>query len=267
MFEDKAYLNIVMPALKTPKTMVRRICGNYYDEKYNLIDFFDALELIKGYESAVFKISKGTGHGRGVRVFNNSSYTDALKSYGNDFVVQEILVQHPKLAYFNESSVNVVRITSICLDGEVYILGAILRIGAPGAFCDHQAIGNVGYRNIGLDREGYFHKRALDIDNGDIFNDIFGKPIPKEPCPHYKEMVKAIVTNHKRFPDYGIIGWDFTVDKDDEVVCIEMNTRNPGVIASQYVLGPIFGQFTKEGQSIKNRIMKIGINIKNRVYI
>ena len=52
------------------------------------------------------------------------------------------------------------------------------------------------------------------------------------------------------------MGWDFAVDKNENVVCIEYNSTVPGIIQTQMVCGPVFAQQTKNKKSILEEIIK-----------
>ena len=69
-----------------------------------------------------------------------------------------------------------------------------------------------------------------------------------------KELVKK---EHLRFPHHKIIGWDLTLDENENVVCIEYNAFTPGIIKSQYVLGPILAQKSVRGVPLLQEIMGV----------
>ena len=129
--------------------------------------------------------------------------------------------------------------TTLFWKGTVYILGGILRIGAPGSFCDHLGANGVNPRVIRIYDDGKLYDYAVDPDGEKTFADAFGKPIiGSVPC--YEEMKKQAVIEHKKFPHNRIIGWDFTVDEKYNVICMEYNSEQPGIIQSQMALGPFF---------------------------
>lgn len=245
-FSDKNYAELLMDGFLFPKVVFRCIRGQFFTANLQPITGNQALELTAGYSELVFKQSQETGHGTGVSLLMSEQFEPALSSYAQDYVVQERIQQHESLAYFNESSVNILRITSLNWRGHVYVLGGLLRIGAPGAFCDHESHGDIHHLNIAINEDGTLASTSFDLDTGLIYNDIYGKEIQGS-IPRYEEIKDQIIREHAKYPYYGLIGWDITLDRDENIICMEFNTKWPGIKATQYALGPIFAQVSKDG--------------------
>ncbi len=260
-FSDKNYAELIMGGLQFPKVIFRRLQGVFYDANLRRITKEEALALAASHPELVFKCSIGTSHGSGVKLLSAQEYADAAESFGSDYVVQERVMQHENLAYFNESSVNILRITSVFWKGTVYILGAILRVGAPGSFCDHLPHGDTHNRDIAVMDDGSLASTAFDPDHCLVYDDIYGKEI-RGCIPRYEEIKQLVIREHEKYPSYGIIGWDFTLDQDENIVCMEFNTKWPGIFATQYAHGPVFAQKTKDGVPLLDEIMEA---YKNRV--
>lgn len=254
-FSDKNYQEKFVEDVKFPKTVARCINHDYYDANYNYITDSQFLNLLNKHDKLVFKKSLGIGHGKGVKLGVKEEYKEIIQSFGSDFIVQEVLEQHKEMAKFNNSSVNIVRITSLYWKGNVYILGSILRVGAPGAFCDHLGYGKTNPRIVALDENGALVGPAIDPNDGVVYKDIFGKKVTGI-IPKYNKMKEIVMRNHSKFAQHKIIGWDFAVDKNENVVCIEYNSTVPGIIQTQMVCGPVFAQQTKNKKSILEEIIK-----------
>lgn len=163
--------------------------------------------------------------------------------------------QHEFFSKFNPSSVNVLRITSLFWKSEIYILGAILRVGAPGEFCDHTTSPENNHpRIIALDDEGRLTGKVIDPDLANVYDGCYGVA-PCGQVPKYSRMKELVRREHMRFPHHRIIGWDITLDENANIVCIEYNCEWPGVIQSQYVLGPIFMQKSSRGVPLLHEIL------------
>lgn len=253
-FADKNYEEIIMTGLRFPNVVLRRMRDHFYDPDYRLISPEEASARIALYSELVFKQSIGAGHGHGVRLLSAAEYPDTMFRHASDYVVQERVIQHPVLSYFNESSVNILRITSVCLDGEVYILGGILRIGAPGSFCDHTPHGGTHNLDVGINPDGTLAQKAFDPDHCHVYDNVYGKPI-QGTIPRYNEILDLIRQEHIKYPRYGLIGWDFTIDKDENIICMEFNTKWPGISATQYAHGAVFSQKTKAGVPLLDAIL------------
>ena len=240
IFMDKNYFELMMPDISFPKTIFRRINNVYMTPDYKCIEVDGALKLLEKHEKAVFKLSMDSGHGKGVSLISSMNYCKSLlESFGSDYIVQEVIVQHEFLSNFNDSSVNAVRITTVNLKGKCFSIGAILRVGAPGSFCDHLGSAGINPRIAAIDNYGELYGCALDTENFSKHEDIWGTKIQGH-IPKFDQMLTQALDNHSKFPSYGILGWDFTVDNNDTVICLEYNARIPGIVQSQALLGPVF---------------------------
>ncbi len=246
VMSDKNYFELYMPEIKFPEVILRNINGVFYDDKRNIITKEKANELLSGYDKAVVKPSVENGSGRGVELVDVSSVSITEK-FSKNYVVQKLLVQHPFLASFNQSSVNVIRITTLFLGEKVIPISAALRYGREGCFTDNK-VGKdgkgmtiVGVKEDGTLREkGYFScgVTVTETPGGTSFG---GLKIPK-----FEEMVDLAIKQHSRFPNIRIIGWDFTLDRDENVTVMEYNIKAPSVLYYQWVNGPLFGAQTSE---------------------
>lgn len=254
-FSDKNYAELIMGGLQFPKVILRRISGQFYDSDLRRITTEEALALTEPYSELVFKHSIDSGHGTGVKLLKAEEFQNSLTSYARDYVVQERVYQHENLSYFNESSVNIIRITSIWHDGEVYILGGILRIGAPGSFCDHTPHGNTHNLDVAINDDGSLKTIAFDPDHCHVYDNVYGKEI-RGFIPRYQELKELIVQEHAKYPCYALIGWDFTIDRDENIICMEFNTKWPGLSATQFAHGAVFAQKTKDGTPLLDKLLE-----------
>lgn len=253
-FSDKNYHELFMEGIVFPRAVVRRIAGQFYSGDRTPIAPEEALALMAPYDELVFKATVESGHGHGIRLASAAEYRDVYLSHGQDYVVQERVRQHPVLAGFNPSSVNVIRVTTLYWRGHVYVLGGIFRAGAPGAFCDHENKGGQTYLTIPLDEEGNILPRALDVDYFHAYDDCRGIPL-RGRIPHYDLLKKQAADGHSRYPHYGIIGWDFTVDENENLLCMEFNTKYPGLVGTQCALGPVLARESVDGVPLFRELM------------
>lgn len=252
-YEDKNYMDFFLHEfMKMPNIIIRCINGNFYDKRYKLLSKEEVYNILNGYEELILKYSVGSRQGKGVQRITANDYKN-IGGYGKNFVVQEILKQHKLLSVYNDSSINVVRITTLNLRGKVEILSGVLRIGAPGALRDLESKDGVNCRIVGIDDKGFLKGQALDYNDLVIYKDIFGKEI-KGSIPFYEEMKTAVIGAHQKFSKFGIIGWDLSVDENGELVCIEYNVGCPAILSAQILNGPIFGKITKSGRKLIEEI-------------
>lgn len=243
-FTDKNYLEKVLGVMNPPLTVARCIDGNYYNKDYNIISKDEFLSILNQYNSLVFKVSIGSSHGRGVRNIEKQHYIKSIDNFGKNYIVQQKIEQCDFFAGFNPSSVNVIRITSLLLDDEVIILSSILRVGAPGSFCDLLANNRTNPRIIAINEDGSLENKAIDPYEGKVFDNIFGKEI-KGVIPKFNNIIELVKKEHINYKHHRIIGWDITIDKKLNIICIEFNSTVPGIIQSQMCCGPIFAKKIK----------------------
>lgn len=254
IFSDKNYHGVFMDGVRFPRTILHCVRGEFFDEEFRHIGRDSALAVLSAYDKLVFKQTTDTRHGEGVRLAERGEFGTLIGSFAEDYLVQELVLQHEALAYYNPGSVNIVRITSVCWRGHVYILGGILRVGAPGAFCDHESRDGKSYLTIPLSESGKILTRVCDIDNYRVYDTAHGVPIRGE-IPRYAEMKELAAREHIRYPRYALIGWDFTVDSDGDIICMEFNTKYPGMNGTQSALGPVFAQKTADGNTLFDELM------------
>ena len=187
-YNDKCIYNqLFMSNSYTPKMIFCRIDGGVLlDEKYRKaqadgksISYNSSAEeiadYIRGFDSVILKPSIDSKGGQGIEkfirqgnVFVNTVNTKKLsgfllKSYGNNFVVQESIQQHPFLAQFNPTSVNTLRVCTYrsVVDEEVIVFACALRMGTKGSFTDNTHSGGVITK--------------VNLETGKIGNCVYGK--------------------------------------------------------------------------------------------
>ena len=129
-----------------PETLVCRMGGGpILDNGYNPIT--GALDInLKDHSRIILKPSLDSCSGYGVMLFEKEesswvSVSDGcqltiefLLSYGDDFVVQEAIAQHPDISRFNPSSLNTLRIAVYrsVKDNVPYAVASVIRICKEG---------------------------------------------------------------------------------------------------------------------------------------
>ena len=181
-FTDKSCAELFVKDLSFPETIFFRSRGEFYSPARERISESEALALLEPFDEAVFKQSVGGYHGHGIKLASRAEYASLLTGHGSDYLVQKRIRQHPKLASFNVSSVNILRITTLFWHGDVSVVGSILRVGSPGAFCDHQNLGGETYLSIPVTDDGTILPRACDIDYGHVYDSCRGVPLGVKPA-------------------------------------------------------------------------------------
>lgn len=216
--------------------------GVFFDKDFSEISQQKALQVLLDYgRPMIVKPSLETYGGHGVALINPSAeiecYKDLFGKYNYNFSFQELVEQHPDLAVFNPSSVNTIRIVTYRKPNrERKVLYSCLRFGGSGSVIDNVCSGG-GYTGI-------------DVDSGRLINrkkySYFTMDMPLLPdympdvIPYWDKITNAALTLHGRLPHFDIIGWDFSVNPDGQLILIEYNLR-PGV-GLQQAVGPMFSK-------------------------
>ena len=244
-FLDKNYMDVVLPCVKHPVTLIRKIHGQYLDVDFNPMSKPQAVDKL--YENLdpgiVVKISRSSSGGKGVRFLGKGSTKEDISEaldVDPDVAVQLVMRQHPEMAKMNASSVNTIRIICIILDGESIPLSSVVRIGNSGSRVDNFSSGGVGcgVKPDGrLNDCGYTQKgERYDVHpNGFVFSEGF--------VPNFDKVLEAVKRCHMRVPMFGVASWDIAIDEDGEPVLIEYNVGGAGIDIHQYNNGPLYGKY------------------------
>lgn len=243
--EDKCFHGVWFADCKRPDTVVRNIAGLFYDEDYKLISKEQAVEKCLAYDDFLIKPSIDSGEGRLIQFFDKTELTEeiinkAFSEFGSNFMVQQVLKQHPDLAKLNPDSINTVRVVSFLFKGEVHILSSIVRVGGAGSRIDNFCAGGYSCR---ITESGRLSEEAVTKKMTWCKTSHTGVDFHDVEVPSYDKIIEIIKRKHPMFPHFKIIGWDFSVNPEGEPVFIEYNCC-PG--QNQEDCGPTFGSLTEE---------------------
>lgn len=246
--QDKCLASLLFPDVRRPETLVKCVAGVFYDDGLRLLTREQAVARCRGGGRAVVKPSVGSGKGQGIRFFDadglSDSQVDALFSqYGDNFIVQKKMTQHPALARFNPASLNTVRIITFLRGGKVHALAPILRVGGSGSEVDNVSQGGFQF-NLGPD--GAVLLPAFTHAGGRWeYAESYPNGIGPDQAvvPSYDRIVRLVTDQAARLSHFRIIGWDVAVAPDGEPVLVEFNVI-PG--QNQESGGPTFGPLTDQ---------------------
>jgi len=185
------------------------------------------------HPSFISKIDDGYG-GTGVLIVDASTnnLNDLFEKLKNENrIIEEIVQQCDIFSSLHPQSVNTMRVLTVSLDNHVEVYAAFLRIGSNGSVIDN------------LSSSGLC--APIDIKSGTVKTDALnyiGKKIPHHPntnikfkefkIPKWDEIMKTAVETASQTPDLKIIGFDITINSNDEIVIIEANDK-PGILGQQ----------------------------------
>ncbi len=243
-YTDKGMLDRFLPQARQAHTVVKNIGGKFYTGDNQLIAEQEALDICARYDHLIFKPSIDSGAGQMIHFYDRkdmdeSTVAEYFKLFFSNFVVQEIVAQHPDLARIHSKSLNTIRAISFHNKGEVHILSAQLRMGAGEARIDNYTAGGIA---CAIKEDGWLVDEALTKQYTWTDHHPSGIPFNTIRVPSYSRIVEEIKRYHPMLPYFNIIGWDFAVDESGQPILIEFN-----VTPAQNETGsdrPSFGDLT-----------------------
>lgn len=235
--------------VRLPKTYAQCINGCYLIDG-KLVNFEDVCQRISNLDCVIKKTTNTYG-GRDVSIFefvngieklSGTSVNDVLKSFGKNFIIQEKIKQNKLLSQLNSSCVNSIRTISYIAKNNIYVAPLVLHLGrnnSKKSNAQQDGITVAISDNNGLYPFGY-------APNGDAFS---CHPDSKAKFAgvnlNFSDAIRQAAKKcHSRIPWLGIVGFDFTVDENLNVVVIEINVIGQG-ISTQYISGKsLFGENT-----------------------
>lgn len=246
-YVDKNMIDTYLPHVRHPKAYLKRINGYFYidDEP---VSGDEAVRQLSDLDGAIIKPTLAS-HGIGVRKLSikdgitnidNMSVSQLFDEYGKNFIIQEFVHQHERLAALNPSSVNTIRILTYRSDMEVIPLYAVIRIGREGKEIDNESSGGISTR---INPDGTLGKYAFsDAKDGRFEKTDSGIVLDGYEIPYFKEAVETVKRCHYRLPFFDLIGWDVSISPEGEPIIIEWNIHTE---LSQSAYGPAFGKYTE----------------------
>lgn len=246
-YADKNISDVLFPDVIQPKIYLKNINGYYYAHD-NAITEAEAVEICRNLEHVIIKPSMSTrGHGvrkisvqDGITDIEGKRIEALFHDYGQDFLVQEVVEQHPTLSALNPASVNTIRLLTYRSGMEIILLYAVIRIGQKGQVIDNESSGGISAR---INPDGTLAKYAYGAPGNDMVEKTdVGVTLEGYEIPNFNDVVDTAKRLHYRLPYFNIAAWDFAVGKEGNPIFIEWNA-NPDL--SQTAYGPAFGEHTE----------------------
>jgi len=73
--DNKGLYEKILPNVKQPNTVIRKMNGNYYDNNYNLINFNDVIKLFQNDKNYILKPIIDTTGGRGIKIVSKNDFS------------------------------------------------------------------------------------------------------------------------------------------------------------------------------------------------
>lgn len=244
---DKNLCDNLFPGENIAHSILKNMNGYYYYEGQPVSEE-EAVKLCGNLEKVIIKPSRKT-HGSGVQMFSSKdgitdikgkTVAQLFKEYKQDFLVQEWVRQHEKMAALNPTSLNTIRVLSYRSGMEVLIIYSVVRIGRSGSVIDNQCAGGI---STTISKEGQLGKFAFGgYAEDNILKTDTGITLDGYQLPSYDKTIEFVKRLHLKLPFFNIVGWDVAIQEDGEPVLIEFNT-NPGLSQSAFKSG--MGEYTE----------------------
>lgn len=246
--QDKCLHNLLVPDLKRPDTVVKRIAGVFYDDGLALLTREQAVARCQSAGRILIKPSVCSGGGANIRFYDGGKLSagdveDIFRQYGPNFIIQEKLIQHEAVAALNPHSLNTLRITTFLFKNEVHVLSVILRVGGGENEVDNVSRG--GYQCTVLPG-GQLDRYAITKLGGEWKSvEVSGSGVRFQDVviPAYDHILRSVCGAAAKMSHFKIIGWDIGVSPEGDPVLIEYNVIPD---QSQGTCGPAFGDLTDE---------------------
>lgn len=271
-FNDKNYYSKIFDEIPQPKTLLRKINGLLFDANYNQISVREGGQIISNYDEIICKPSQETGSGRGIEFIKTASQGKIESILNNtesdDYIIQTIISQHPKLSEIHKSSINSIRICSLLMNDGVHILSAVLRMGSGGSRVDNATAGEnarYGGLTVGIKEDGTLKKYGYTY--------YAGEKVDKHPggflfegfrVPSFEKAVELVRTAHPRIAHFRLVSWDIAIDAEDKAVLIEANMRKGSINFHQFNNGPLFENVMFE--SMDGNMKSLTASVLNEVF-
>ena len=247
-YTDKNISDLILPKEIQPKIYLKNMNGYFYFDQ-QAVSREEALHLCQNIGNVIIKPSL-TARGKGVKrivvkdgkvVSDNILLSQVFDDYKTDYLIEELICQHPDMASLNHSSLNTIRIMTYRSDMEIVVLYTVIRIGRKGQVIDNESAGGISTVINSDGTLGRFAYGAPGIDKIEYTDSNL--KLDGFRIPSYNQAIEMVKKCHLQLPFFDLIAWDIAIRENGSPVLIEFN-MTPDL--SQSANGPAFGDYTEE---------------------
>ncbi len=215
--------------------------GKFYNNDFKLISISELRKMVdEKYGEIIVKRDNSL---QGLNNYNLSVDQITLETFegiGN-CVIQYLVTDHEFFRKIVDSSTATIRIATVRnLEGEMEFRGSYLKLGRIG----HQEYrSDDGIRVPVLDESGELSAFCYSYD----FKKFSAHPDTKvtlanNKIPRFGDAVKFCLELHTKIPHFPIVGWDVTIDHQENIKLFEWNAGapHPDIKVLQATIGPCF---------------------------
>lgn len=138
-------------------------------------------------------------------------------------ILEEAIIQHPKMSSLHPSTVNTIRVNTVWSEGKPHVFAAVLRMGSKGCVDNFHAGGGMG-AEVDLET-GVVFTTAINMENQRfIFHPVTGTQIVGFQIPNWDKVLEMVKQMAAEVPEVRNIGWDIAVTEDG-CCAVEGNSR------------------------------------------
>jgi hypothetical protein len=256
---DKNFYDLRFDSKLFPETILRNVAGDFLDADYNILTSARAKSLLESQRrDLVIKPSLDSGGGRNVAIIKyrdgcyftkyneNITFDEILQKWRLNYVIQERISQHSFFSEFNPASVNTIRAFTYRspLSENVAVLKAILRMGIGENDVDNE---NAGGISVGILANGMLNSYACSkYGNKHLQHPSTKKPFANQPVPCLERILATAQQLAQNIPAHRFLSFDLTLDQNEKVKVLEVNTSGQGLLFLQTFGGSLFAEHTQE---------------------
>lgn len=255
ILSDKGLITSIFPGggYRTPLTIIYNCNGVITGQGHEVISYNVALERINNCGKVIIKPTVDTSSGVGVRLLVMNAGKDTatgesaeriLSCYKQNYIIQESVEQSKLLSDIYDGSLNTFRVITYICEGKVFHAPLSMRIGSGGSYVDNIHAGGL---SIGI-KENYSLRKYAFTEMGERYekHPDSGIVFDNYSIPDLQSVVEVALKLHGRIPHIKMISWDWSLDKNNIPVLIEINISGQSVWFPQMLNGePIFGNNTE----------------------
>lgn len=199
----------------------------------------------------------------GKRIAVGTFAQEVLRDYGEGFLIQSALAQHPDLSAITGDAVGTIRVVTVEDGTGAQPLYALWKIPSPSAMSDNSwqdgsmlaEIDAASGRVLQCRRGSGPRQEMLET------HPASGRPIRDLRLPHWEAVIRSAIEGHKVVPRFGVLGWDIAITGDGPVI-VECNA-NPHHMLYQLATGrairnaefnPVFDRIEARAKAMITRL-------------
>ncbi|AOM81910.1 sugar-transfer associated ATP-grasp domain-containing protein [Salisediminibacterium beveridgei] len=255
-YKDKNVYDMLIDAENRPDSVLKCVNGQYFNADHLTISKGKALQTIfNTKEDLIIKHSlsdDGKGIGK-LKFYKHAHYYNEKKLslneieqvWGDNFIIQKVIKQHPVMAEPHKYSVNTVRIVTLRWNDSVHHLMSYARFGVGKSITDNAASEGMC---IGIQPDGTFMNFSIGTDSKLHYvhptTDFEFSKLGK--IPDFEEVVESVLKLHDRILHENYVSWDIAIGLDGRPIFIEMNFWGATWKYQLSCQMPALGHFTEE---------------------